>query len=70
MPVMQSVYLAQLVALLHTDKNIDEGKVEHVNMSLTCAEACIRWKKGSGLELGASAVELTHAMGLMVAIVM
>ena len=70
MPVMQSVYLAQLVALLHTDKNIDEGKVEHVNVSLACVEACIRWKKGSGLELGVSTVELIHAMGLMAVIVM
>ena len=42
MPVVPPVYLVQLVVLQCTDKNINEGEVEHVNVALTCAEALIR----------------------------
>ena len=67
-PVPRPVYLAQLVALLRTDKNNDEGEAERLDVALACAEALIRRKKGFGLELGASAVERIRAVELMAAI--
>ena len=68
MPIARPVYLVQLVVLQHTDKNINEGEAECVDVALTCAEGLIRQKKGFGLEPSASAIELIHAMVLMAVI--